>query len=169
MLKIAKLPPPADDDSDEPAHSAADEKPEGPAKPGGARSGGPTRTQINFWVDVVMLVVFLGLLYVSAVVQFVFPPGVSAAGWTLWGITYTGYRWLQFVLLSVFTLIVLLHVMLHWSWVCGVIAGWLSKEEAVNLRKDDGIQTIYGVGFMVVLLGVLAIGMGAATLMIHSP
>lgn len=124
-----------------------------------------SRTLINFVLDTLLLVAFLVLVWCSVVVRFIFPPGPSSAGWTLWGGGYDHWAGLQFGLVALLALGLLLHVMLHWSWVCGVIASRLKKGSKI----DDGAQTIYGVGFMIVLLNVVGLGIAAAALGIQAP
>ncbi len=60
---------------------------------------------------------------------------------------------------------ILVHVMLHWSWVCNVIASALAGKG----RVDEGMQTIYGVGLLIVLLNVVGITVAAAVLTIRAP
>jgi hypothetical protein len=57
--------------------------------------------------------------------------------------------------------------MLHWSWVCGVIAARISRNKKAKI--DDGTQTLYGVGLLIVILNVLGLATAAAALMIRSP
>ncbi len=124
------------------------------------------KTVINFWLDALMLVQFLAIGIVAVIVQFVFPPGVAARGWTLWGMSYGQWCSLQFALLCVFALLVLMHVMLHWTWVCGVAA-----RQLLNRAKlpDDGIRTIIGVGLLIVLLNVAGIAIAVANFAIKAP
>ena len=76
---------------------------------------------MNFVVDAALLALAVLLLFTAAVLRFVFPAPSVAAGWTLWGYGYDAWSNFQFALVAVFGLAILLHVMLHWSWVCGVI------------------------------------------------
>jgi len=143
-----------------------------PAQPqstNSAKTRSISRTDVNFWVDVLLLVVFLTLIWVSVILRFVFPPATVAVGWTLWGLAYDDWVGVQFGVLSALALVVLLHVMLHWSWVCGVIAKSLSRRRARTVRLDEGTQTLYGVGLLIVVLNVVGLAIAAAALMIRSP
>lgn len=82
---------------------------------------------VNFWVDACVLTLFLVLGWLSATLQVVFPAPTAAAGWTLWGLTYDQWRDTQFGTLCLFAGAILLHVMLHWKWVCSVIAAQILR------------------------------------------
>lgn len=128
-----------------------------------------SRTAVNFLLDTILLVVFLALVWVSVVVRFIFPAGTSAAGWMLWGHGYDEWSAFQFALLCTFALGILLHLMLHWSWVCGVVSNRLSRWRARTLRLDDGTQTLYGVGLLIVVLNLIGLAVAAAALTIRMP
>jgi hypothetical protein len=121
---------------------------------------------VNFWLDASLLVAVGFVGWVSAVLQVVFPAPTNAAGWTLWGMTYNQWHQLQFGSLCFCALLILLHVMLHWNWVCSVIAAQVLR---LKQRPDDGMQTIYGVATLIVLLGTMLAGLIAAILMVKSP
>ncbi len=129
-----------------------------------------SRTVINFWVDCTLLTLFVVLIWVSTVIRFVFPHGPSSADWYIW--SWDLYQWinLQFMILSMFMSTVVLHVMLHWTWVCGVIsARFLRRKDGSRPVMDDGTRTLYGVGLLILLLHVLALAVGAAALMMEGP
>jgi hypothetical protein len=121
---------------------------------------------INFWLDASLLCALLLLGWVSAVLQIVFPAPTLAAGWTLWSLTYDQWRDAQFGLLCVFAMGILIHVMMHWNWVCSVIATQIVRSRN---RPDEGMQTIYGVATLIILLHVLAAGVIIALLFVRCP
>lgn len=121
----------------------------------------------NLALDIALLVAFVALCATAVIVRFVFPPGPAATGWTLWGLDYDAWNGVQFGLLAVLAGGILVHVMLHWSWVCNVLVSRLSRDR--RGRVDDGMQTIYGVGLLIVLLTIIGIAMAAAMLTIKGP
>ncbi|MFO0901166.1 MAG: DUF4405 domain-containing protein [Pirellulales bacterium] len=125
-----------------------------------------SRTAVNFLLDAALLAVFVLLIAASAIVRFVFPPGTTAAGWRLWGLGFDEWGALQFALVALLALGVLVHVMLHWSWVCGVVANRVAKRKG---KVDDGLQTIYGVGLLIVICNVVGLLLAAAALSVREP
>jgi len=114
------------------------------------------RTIVNFWLDSALLIVFLALCFVSAVLRFLFPAGPEASEWRLWGGDVLAWQGIQFGVVCVLALGVLLHLMLHWSWICGVVSTKLLRRRP---NKDDGSQTLLGVGTLIVVLHVLGIAL----------
>ncbi len=126
-----------------------------------------SRSWINFWLDALLLFVFCSLIAISVIVRFVFPPPLETKGWSLWGAGFEQWLSFQFGLVATLALGVLLHVMLHWSWVCGLLATKLARSKKVKI--DDGLQTIYGVGLLIVVLTVFGVFLAAAQLSIRRP
>ena len=89
------------------------------------------------------------LAIVATIVQFVFPPGTGPRGWALWGTDFNQWSSLQYGLICDFWFVSMIHVMLHWSWVCTIVARRLLKQTEI---PDDGIQTILGAGLLIGLL-----------------
>jgi hypothetical protein len=125
-----------------------------------------SRTLINFWLDTILMLTFVVLSITAVIVQFVFPPGVAARGWLLWRMNYSQWCGLQFTMLCVLGFGVVVHVMLHWTWVCGVVVRKLLHRKEL---PDDGIQTVYGVGLLIALLLTAATVIGFAMLTIQMP
>ena len=129
-----------------------------------------SKTVINFWLDLTLLVLFLSALWSAVVVRFVFPNGTSAAGWSLWGANYDDWTQIQFTFMCMLAFCVLIHIMLHWSWVCGVVSNrMLRRSDARKRPWTDGERTLIGVGLMVAVFHLLAIGFAAARLMVQPP
>src|SRR4029079_18213435 len=95
----------------------------------------------------------------------VFPPGPDSKGWLLWGLSYDQWATLQFAMVAVLALGVLIHVMLHWNWVCGFLAARLVRDKKAKI--DDGTQTLYGVGLLIVILNLLGLAIAAPPLPIR--
>lgn len=123
-------------------------------------------TFVNFWLDAALLVAFVGLGIASVIVQFVFPPGIAARGWHLWGMTFGEWSSIQFGLLSVLAVGILVHIMFHWTWICGVIFKRLLKRGEL---PDDGIRTVIGVGLLIAILLTSSAVIGVATMSIQQP
>ena len=129
-----------------------------------------SRTLLNFWLDTALLVLFLSWVWLVFVVRFVFPPGTLAQGWLLWGLTFDQWLEIEFWTLCLFALAVLIHIMLHWTWVCGVITSRLIRRRDGTKRQwTDGERTLFGVGLMVVLFNILGLAFAAAMLMVQRP
>lgn len=125
-----------------------------------------SRAQVNFLLDALLLVMFCAILATAVIVRFVFPPGPDAAGWRLWGYSYHAWCTFQFGLIAALALGILIHVMLHWSWVCGIAVTQFVRHKRAKL--DDGTQTIVGVGLLILLLNLIGLVVAAAALSIQS-
>lgn len=126
-----------------------------------------SRTTINFILDSSLLLAFAGLVWSTTIVRFVFPPAYESRGWQLWGLGLNDWINIQFGMVSLLALGVLIHVMLHWNWVCGVVTSRFSRGKKGKL--DDGVQTIYGVGLLIIILTILGFATAVAAVSISGP
>jgi len=115
-------------------------------------------TLINFWLDALLLILFMVQAWIIAVLYAVFPRGAGKE-WTIWGANAADWFDALFVTFCVFSAAIVVHVMFHWGWVCGVVSTRILRRKA---GKDDGSQTLIGVGLIVVLIHVLMAGILAA-------
>lgn len=118
-----------------------------------------SKTIIDFWLDMFLLVLLMVLSFQVAVLQFVFPipqPGVTAF---VWGGSLFHWRQAHFATFCVFGGSALLHIMLHWTWICGVINTRLFGRKVI---PTDGTETLIGVIAIVGLLHLLGLGVLAA-------
>jgi hypothetical protein len=111
-----------------------------------------------------LILVLLG--WEAAVLKLLFPAPTMAAGWSLWGLTYDQWDDIRFATLCTFALAILIHVMMHWNWVCSVLATQILKTRD---RPDEGKQTIYGVATLIVLLHLIGAGVVLALFFIRQP
>ena len=126
------------------------------ARPAGPRGTFWNRysTIINFWLDVILLVLFMVQAWMFAVLHVTFPRG-AGSDWKIWGATPLDWSEALFLTFCVFSAAIVLHVMFHWAWICGVVA---TKFLGRKPGKDDGSHTLIGVGLLVLLVHILIIG-----------
>ena len=122
-------------------------------------------TLINFWLDVVLSILFLVQAWMFAVLHVVFPRG-AGPDWKIWGATPLDWSETLFQVFCLFSIGVVLHVMFHWEWVYGVVATRLVGRKA---GKDEGSHTLVGVGVIVILVHLLAGGILAAKFALVGP
>lgn len=119
---------------------------------------------INLALDILLFLNFVVLCWLAALTQFVFPSGATGDSWRLLGGTAEFWRNLQFAALCLFAGEVLVHIMLHWSWVCGVVESrFLSRIAGKKTAGDDGGRTLVGVILLAATLLVMGIGLGIAS------
>lgn len=116
------------------------------------------KTLINFWLDMALAVLFLIQAWLMIVLQYIFPRSVLRT-WTIWGATEDDFRDLLFGVFCVFSLGIVVHVMLHWDWVCATVSTRLLKRKA---SKDDGSLTLIGVGILIGMIHLIIVGVLAA-------
>lgn len=130
------------------------------------QSAKPSRTLLNFWIDAALLLAVVSMIWISVMLQLVFPPPTIADGWQLWGRSYDEWRDLQFFALCVSALLALEHLVLHWNWVCTVLA---TRVLRLRQRPDEGVQAIYGVATFIGILFFIFGSIVAARLSIQKP
>jgi hypothetical protein len=70
----------------------------------------------------------------------------------LWGLSRHDYGYIHFMLALVVVSLMLLHIILHWSWVCATISNML------NLKVDSrGRNSLYGI-ILLMLIIILIVG-----------
>jgi hypothetical protein len=128
-----------------------------------------SRTDVNFGLDFALLLLFLAVCTMSVILEFIFPIGPRADGWLLWGRDYAEWSRIRFALLATMAAAVVLHVMLHWSWVCGVVASRLGAKKSGAVAHDDPSRTLWGVGMLIVVFNLVGLIVAVAALTIEAP
>ena len=125
-----------------------------------------TRNDTNFWLDAALLITFICILVLTSITQYVFPEARAAADCALFGWSFDDWRLAQSVSIVVFATLVVLHLVLHWAWVMGVIAGRVSRHLGRRVRVVEPMTTLYGVAFLTLCLGLIAAAVVVAELQI---
>ncbi len=84
------------------------------------------RSTLNFIIDVVAFLIMLAMVATGLLMRFVLPPG-SGGRLSLWLGTRHDWGEVHFWLAVGLAALLLLHLALHWSWVCGLVASWLRR------------------------------------------
>lgn len=115
------------------------------------------RDTLNFVVDLLALVAMMGLIASGLVQRYLLPPGSRGGrGLSLWGLDRHGWGDIHFWIAVGLGALLVLHVALHWTWVCVLVARWLRPAEAPAGIPSATRRNIAGLVFLVVLAALTA-------------
>ena len=101
-----------------------------------------TRTSVNFWLDLATLLVMIGLAATGGIIHFVLPAGTGRS-LSLFGLDRHEYGDVHFYLAVTVAALLVLHVLLHWSWVCGVVGrAFGNPEPSRRARTTWGVVVL---------------------------
>jgi len=108
------------------------------------------KSTINFVVDLISLLAIFALVATGLIIRFVLPPGTGGrhgeGGLMLWGLGRHAWGDLHFWTSVVLAALLVLHVALHWTWVCAMTRRLVRGTQAEPL--DARTRHAYGVGFL---------------------
>jgi len=115
------------------------------------------KNTLNLIVDLCSFAVMLALACTGLIMAFVLPPGTGGAGGlSLWGMGRHDWGDVHFVLALVLIGLILVHVLLHWSWVYCSIRRLLSTGHAESTKaplpatiRRAGLITLAGVALLI--------------------
>jgi len=90
------------------------------------------RTALNFWIDLLTGISFLILLGTSSLMKFVLPPGTcDGDGVKVW-LGHSRHWWgdIHFWVAVLMLILMVVHVWLHWGWVCRIWAKVIGSGKA---------------------------------------
>ena len=98
-----------------------------------------TRNVLNFVIDIATTLIAAAMVATGLLIRFVLPPG-SGSRRLLWG--YGRHEWgdIHFWLAVAIAGIVILHVALHWQWVCTMFARIVpgrTKQSGSSVRRNS--------------------------------
>ncbi len=112
------------------------------------------RSTLNFLVDVLALLAIFVMVATGLVIRFALPPGTGGGhgegGLALWGFGRHDWGDVHFWTSVVLGVLLIVHVALHWSWVCMMVKRMLGGAQTDQLRA--GACTACGVGFLLVVI-----------------
>ncbi|MBN1652299.1 MAG: DUF4405 domain-containing protein [Deltaproteobacteria bacterium] len=109
------------------------------------------RTEINFWIDLISLFVMLGLATTGGLLYFVLPPGTGHTHF-LFGLGRHDIGRIHFYLAVAGIILLVLHVYLHWTWICCFIGkAFGNAVPSQKKRTTWGLVTLCGT--IVLLVG----------------
>jgi len=89
-----------------------------------------SRSTLNFILDLVSFLNLLGLAFTGFIIKYMLPPGTSGLGRILhggsgrgvqieefWSMTRHEWGNIHFYLAVVFVVLMIIHVILHWTWI----------------------------------------------------
>lgn len=120
------------------------------------------RNTINFWIDALLLAVLAGLAWTGCLIHYVLPPRHGRAEGVemlLWGWDRHDYGQVHFYMSIALVLLLLVHVWLHWGWVCNTISNMFGGSKAGYARR-----LMYG---LIVLL-LLTAGTAGSLIWVHT-
>jgi len=92
------------------------------------------RNTANFILNLLAFFVLWAMVLTGYLIKFVLPPrmgyrGLSLAGWDR-------HQWgeLHFILSLIFLILMILHLILHWKWICGTVVFWVKHSSMLSRR-----------------------------------
>ncbi len=108
-----------------------------------------TRNALNFLVDVLSVLLFLWLLTTGTILRFILPPGSGPR--TLGGLRRHDWGSVHFWSAVGLVSILVVHVALHWQWVCTNILRYGSLGRSTGARGSKFARNAAGVVFLLVV------------------
>ncbi|HOB75441.1 MAG TPA: DUF4405 domain-containing protein [Phycisphaerae bacterium] len=106
------------------------------------------RSRLNFWIDTLALFAMLGLIATGWVIYYTLPAGSGGHGrgaaWTLWGWSRHDWGNLHFWLAVGMVGLLLVHLVLHWGWICAMTQSLLPGGNGGTKRLGTATRTILG-------------------------
>jgi hypothetical protein len=111
------------------------------------------KNTLNFIIDCIAAVTMLTMISTGLLLYFILPPGSRGGhGLLFWGLDR--HEWGDIHFWSAVALIVLmvLHVLLHWKWVCLTVYSWVNPEGFPQKKLTPRRRNLYGLGFFVLVV-----------------
>ena len=111
------------------------------------------RNTLNFIVDLITFLVMWGLITTGLLMKYVLPPGTGHR-LAVSGMTRHDWGEVHFWLAVSACALALVHVWLHWQWVCATTRRLLTRSESEGPTKSKAPRAAWGIGLIMVMVGV---------------
>jgi hypothetical protein len=111
------------------------------------------KNTLNFVVDLLTLIAILAMIGTGLVLYFVLPPGSGGRGLILWELGRHDWGDVHFWTAVSLAALLILHVALHWAWVCGTIRRLVHGPKRNAGRPRSALDNLYGIAFLAILIG----------------
>jgi len=113
------------------------------------------KNTLNFLVDVVTLLTMLSMIFTGLLLKFVLPPRRGTGPHQmLWGWDRHDWGGVHFWIAVTLGSLLLLHVALHWQWVCATVGQFFRRGEA-RTSSAPPIRNAWGVGFLILVVALV--------------
>lgn len=113
------------------------------------------RSSLNLLIDALATLVMLALIATGLVVRYILPAGSGGhgrgGGLVLWGLDRHGWGDVHFWLAVAIGVLMVLHVALHWRWVCTIIREVFRHGEQAGPVGSQKLN-LYGVAFLAAVM-----------------
>ena len=126
------------------------------------------KNTLNFLVDAVATVAMLLIIATGFLLYLILPPGSRGGhGLEFWGLGRHDWGDIHFWAAVTLLGLMVLHVLLHWDWVCLTVYRWVNPQGFREKRLTPRRQAVYGgvffVGVLVLVGGFLGLAAAGVT------
>ena len=114
------------------------------------------KNTLNFIVDLLTLLAIFTMIGTGLIMYLTLPPGSGSRGLILWGLGRHDWGDVHFWSSVALGALLILHVALHWSWVCGTIRRLLHGPSSPRGRERSRLDNLYGIVFLAAIVAVFA-------------
>jgi hypothetical protein len=108
---------------------------------------------MNFLIDVLTFLVFFAMFWIGLLIHYVLPPsGGRGHALTLWGMDRHDYGNAHFYLALAMVALIIVHLWLHWPWVCSILSNLFGASQPKRIRR-----TLYGT-ILLLVIGMVTAG-----------
>ncbi|MCC5828355.1 MAG: DUF4405 domain-containing protein [Phycisphaeraceae bacterium] len=124
------------------------------------------RNRLNFVVDLLTFIVALALVSTGLMIYLVLPPGSGRGKLLLLGMDRHAWGELHLVIALVAIALVLLHVALHWPWVCTMVCRAMKRGD--RAMPESRSRSLAGIAAVLAVVGLIGGLLWGAAMMVES-